>query len=102
MNRKTCCGGSGGPAIQLLDAWPRVARKVRKTGHRELRRRVEGLDVAANDPRQDGFADIYNFLRSPPADRAVADQMGIDVTATAALDGVGLQILPHEKGLHFP
>ena len=63
---------------------------------------VEGLDIAANNPRQDRLSDIHDFLRSPPADRAVADQMGIDVAATSALDGVGLQILADEKGLHLP
>jgi hypothetical protein len=62
---------------------------------------VEGLDIAANHPRQDRFTDIHNFLSSPPADRAVADQMGVDVAASGALDGVGLQILSDQKGLYL-
>ena len=59
------------------------------------------LDIAANHPRQDRFTDIHNFLSSPPADRAVADQMGVDVAASGALDRVGLQILSDQKGLHL-
>ena len=62
---------------------------------------IEGLDIASDHPRQDRFADIHDFLRSPPADRAVADQMGVDVAATGALNGVALQIFSDEKGLHL-
>src|SRR4029077_20752807 len=35
-------------------------------------------------------------------DWAVADQMGIKVSATGALDGVGLHIFADEQCLHFP
>jgi hypothetical protein len=62
---------------------------------------IEGFDLAANHPRQDRLADIYDFLRRPPADWTVADQMGIDVAASGALDSVDLQILANEKGLHL-
>ena len=62
---------------------------------------IKGLDFAANNPRQNRFPDIDDFLRRPPGHGPVADHMGIDMAATGALDGVGLQILSDEKGLHL-
>jgi hypothetical protein len=62
---------------------------------------IEGLDIATNHPGEDGFADIHNFLRGPPADRAVADKVGVNMTAMDALDGLGLQILSDQERLRL-
>jgi hypothetical protein len=60
---------------------------------------VERFDVAANHPGQNGFTDINDLLRGSPTGGTIADQMGVDVTASSALDRVSLQILSDQKSL---
>ena len=58
---------------------------------------VEHFDVAANHPRQDGFAHVDNFLRGPATNRAEADEMGIQVAASGTFDGVRLKVLSEQQ-----
>src|SRR6266568_3635269 len=62
---------------------------------------VEGFDVTADDPRKNGLAHVHHFLRGPATSRTEADEVGIDVPASAAFDGVRLQIFADQKRLHL-
>src|SRR5208282_505126 len=63
---------------------------------------VKHFNVAANHPGQNGFAYVHDFLSCFAANRAEVYKMGVEVSASGALDGVRLKVLAEQQGLHFP
>jgi hypothetical protein len=62
---------------------------------------VKEFDAMADDPGQDGFADVDKFASFAAANGAKGYEVGIKVTASSALDGLGAIFVSYEKGLHF-
>src|SRR5215471_11441310 len=60
---------------------------------------IERLDIAPHHPRQNRLADIDNFLRGSATCGTEADEMGINVPAARAFDGVCLQVLADQQRL---
>src|SRR5207302_9865370 len=62
---------------------------------------VEQFDVAADDPGENGLAYVDDLTSFAAADGTEADQVGVEVAAAGALDGLGAIVLSDQQGLHF-
>jgi hypothetical protein len=60
------------------------------------------LDIATDRHWNQGIAYIFQFESCAATSVAEANHVRIDVTATGAFDGVGMEVLGHYQRLHFP
>src|SRR5713226_3269491 len=58
-------------------------------------------DVALDRRRDQGFTNIIQVSRGAPTNRAIRDQVRVEVAAVRALDGAGRVLLRHDDGFHF-